>query len=89
MQSTPYEGKRLEYQLRVDAANRCPGTYDTTPDPPEPDNRPSMTTRQLSVVRRIAAGIATLGIARAREQAHWPGLFMSDNEAPLWYRYGC
>lgn len=27
MQSTPYEVKRLEYQLRIDAANRCPGTF--------------------------------------------------------------
>ena len=69
MQWTPYEVKRLEYQLRIDAANRCPGT---TLDELEAvdaveSGDPTVTTPGL--LQRVAASIAVLLRTRAHAEA--------------------
>ena len=67
MQWTPYEVKRLEYQLRVDAANRCPGTNLTDGDPQHVDAEPQELHVHLTLRRRVMAAMTT--ILRGRERA--------------------
>jgi hypothetical protein len=65
MVAAAYEVKRLEYQLRVDAAKHCPGTRNPAPVSPEEDDQSPGMTRQ-SILRRIAAATATMTTHRIR-----------------------
>ena len=70
MQSTPFEVKRLEYLLRVDASTRCPGTFDPLPESPERDAAREPEVKAMPLIRRIAAGIGATVTRRAGAQAH-------------------
>jgi len=67
---TPFEVKRLEYQLRIDAATKCPGTTlpDDEPEEPVGDNvsLARLVTRLLGAVHAITAPLK----ARRRAKAH-------------------
>ncbi len=69
MQWTPYEVKRLEYQLRIDAANRCPGTIQDDPEPADPTTDREPVREDIPVLRRIAYGINTLVRRRSHARA--------------------
>lgn len=66
MQSTPFEVKRLEYQLRLDAANRCPGTDVTTRETEALDSEPEPTVGPMALIHHIAEAIAAVTLRRSR-----------------------
>ena len=69
MQWTPYEVKRLEHQLRIDAANRCPGAYleDMEAVDSEASEEPIVTKPFL--LQRVASTITVLLRRRAHAEA--------------------
>jgi hypothetical protein len=69
MQSTPYEVKRLEYQLRIDAANRCPGTEQMDHESTEVDAEPAPIEGQASLMQRVALAITAFVRGRPRAEA--------------------
>ena len=69
MQWTPYEVKRLEYQLRIDAANRCPGTCLDDLDAVDSETSGEPIVTKPALVQRVASTIAILFRRRAHAEA--------------------
>jgi hypothetical protein len=69
MQSTPYEVKRLEYQLRIDAANRCPGTFLDEPEPVDSEISSEPIAAKPLLLQRVAYTITVLMRRRAHAEA--------------------
>ena len=70
MQSTPYEVKRLEYQLRIDAANHCPGTYPDESEAVGSENRGEPIAAKPLLLQRIAYAITSPLRRRAQAGAN-------------------
>jgi hypothetical protein len=69
MQSTPYEVKRLEYQLRIDAANRCPGAYLDEPAAVDAEEIDELIVSKPPLLQRLASTITVLLRRRAHAEA--------------------
>jgi hypothetical protein len=69
MQSTPYDVKRLEYQLRFDAATRCPRTFPDEPAAFESDASDEPNVTKASLLHRVATTFAVLLRRRAHAEA--------------------
>jgi hypothetical protein len=69
MQSTPYEVKRLEYQLRIDAANRCPGTFLDEQAAVDAETSDELIVTTPPLLQRVASTIAFLLRRRVHAEA--------------------
>lgn len=68
MQWTPYEVKRLEYQLRIDAASHCPGTEVPLDETTELEpNGESVDSGRVTLLQRLTSGLFAL--LRSRQSA--------------------
>jgi hypothetical protein len=68
--SAPFEYKRLEYQLRVDAATKCPGTVESDDAPDEPPEDQNIIERLVSRVSAVVLSMTAPLRTRKRAKAH-------------------
>jgi hypothetical protein len=67
--SSPFEYKRLEYQLRIDAAAKCPGTVEADNAPESPTDGLRVTASLVARLSQAIHGLTSLLNVRGRAKA--------------------